>query len=59
MGYVNKRTCWCDKCQLPTLHKQSEGLDDGELYAILHCSKCNNRKMNALEHEDDDGGEYE
>jgi hypothetical protein len=40
MGYVNKRTCFCESCDIPTMHNETMGIEDGEFYSILHCSKC-------------------
>lgn len=37
---VNLHTYWCNRCELPTLHRQTDGLDDGELYTILTCEQC-------------------
>lgn len=43
MSVVNRRTHWCSTCDAPTLHKQTEGLDDGRLHAVLHCERCGKR----------------
>jgi len=34
------RSHFCDGCQAPTAHKQTEGLEDGVIFAVLRCGEC-------------------
>jgi hypothetical protein len=54
MGYVDRCTHFCDKCNAPTLHRMFGGLSDGREYAILTCVACGNRAEGGVSGEDDD-----